>query len=67
MALSLVVQDVAVERGGLRVLDGLAFALAGGTALVVTGPNGAGKTTLLRAIAGYLPVLRGLGFTTGRR
>ncbi|MGI9422586.1 MAG: heme ABC exporter ATP-binding protein CcmA [Hyphomicrobiaceae bacterium] len=59
MALSLVVQDVAVERGGLRVLDGLAFALAGGTVLVVTGPNGAGKTTLLRAIAGYLPVLRG--------
>ena len=59
MQLSLVVQDIAVERSGTRVLDGQSFTVSAGTALVVTGPNGAGKTTLLRAIAGYLPLLRG--------
>ena len=36
------------------MLQGLSFAVQGGTCLQVTGVNGAGKTTLLRVLAGLL-------------
>jgi heme exporter protein A len=50
----LVAENLVLERGGRRVVDGLSFRLQSGTALVLTGPNGSGKSTLLRALAGYL-------------
>lgn len=53
------VTDLAVQRGGLPVLSGLALSLAAGRALVLRGPNGIGKTTLLRTIAGLQPPLEG--------
>jgi heme exporter protein A len=58
-ALRLRVDDLRVNRGGRRVLDGLSFSLESGEALLVTGHNGAGKSTLLRALAGLLPRVRG--------
>jgi heme exporter protein A len=51
--------DLTIERGGRRVIAGLSFKAAAGTALVITGPNGAGKTSLLRALAGFLPIEAG--------
>jgi len=51
--------DVGIERGGRRLLTGLAFSVAAGEALAVTGPNGAGKSSLLRAIAGLSPLAAG--------
>lgn len=48
----LVVRDLAVARGGLRVLEGVSFDLPRGRALILRGPNGLGKTTLLRCLAG---------------
>src|SRR5690606_32819848 len=55
----LTVADLAVARGGIALLEGVAFTLAPGRALILRGPNGIGKTTLLRVIAGLHPALRG--------
>ena len=51
--------DVAVARGGITVLEGVSFQLAAGNALILRGENGIGKTTLLRAIAGLQPTVNG--------
>ncbi len=59
MALTLSVTDLAAERGGRTVFDGLNFKLQGGEALSVVGRNGAGKSTLLRVLAGLLVPLSG--------
>lgn len=55
----LVADNVTVDRGGRRIISGLAFTVEAGEALILTGRNGAGKTTLLRAIAGFLPLAGG--------
>ena len=51
--------EVAVARGGITVLEGVSFQLAAGHALILRGENGIGKTTLLRAIAGLQPTVNG--------
>jgi heme exporter protein A len=55
----LTVADLAAERGGEPVFDGIGFQVRAGEALVVTGPNGAGKSTLLRVLAGLLQASKG--------
>lgn len=55
----LVAEELAGERGGEPIFEGIAFTLEAGEALLVTGPNGAGKSTLLRVIAGLLPSFAG--------
>lgn len=62
----LVVDGLAVERGGRRVISDLSFAVAAGEALLLTGPNGAGKTTLLKTIAGFLAPVAGRVTLTAR-
>jgi iron complex transport system ATP-binding protein len=49
-----VVAGVTVDRGGQRVLDGVALTARPGELVGLVGPNGAGKTTLLRTINGTL-------------
>ena len=56
---SLSARDLACERGGRLVFEGVSFSLSRGEALVLTGPNGAGKSSLLRQIAGLLEVAGG--------
>ena len=54
-----VVDNLAVARGGLTVLEGVSFRLSPGQALILRGPNGIGKTTLLRTLAGLQPRVAG--------
>ncbi len=51
---TLTAADLACDRGGRRVFDGVSFTLAPGEALQVEGPNGAGKSSLLRLLGGLL-------------
>ncbi|NHN58175.1 MULTISPECIES: ATP-binding cassette domain-containing protein [Halorussus] len=53
------IDDVAVELGGNRILDGVTTAIGGGQFVGLVGPNGAGKTTLLRTVHGALGPDRG--------
>lgn len=56
----LVADNLAGERGGEPVFDGVSFSLGNGECLIVTGENGSGKSTLLRVVAGLLPASHGV-------
>jgi ATPase subunit of ABC transporter with duplicated ATPase domains len=49
---ALLARDLARDRGGISVLDGVDVTVGPRTRLGVVGPNGVGKTTLLRLLAG---------------
>ena len=51
---------IAYRGGSAPVLDSLALDLAYGDIGCIVGASGCGKTTLLRAIAGFVPIERGL-------
>lgn len=57
--MTLIAEDVTVERGGRLALVAPDFRVERGEAALVAGPNGAGKSTLLRALAGLSPLKRG--------
>lgn len=57
--MQLVLNNLAVARGGVTVLQGLSLCLSPGQALILRGPNGSGKTTLLRTLAGLQPPASG--------
>lgn len=50
------VEDLVVDRGGRRVLDGLSLSIGAGTVTGLLGPSGSGKTTLMRTIVGVQQV-----------
>jgi ABC-2 type transport system ATP-binding protein len=53
------VEQLLVDRGGRRVLDGLSFQVPRGVVMGLLGPSGCGKTTLMRAIVGVQVVSGG--------
>ncbi len=59
ITVQLIAEDLTIDRGARRVIEGLSFAVKQGEALVLTGANGVGKTTLLRALAGFIQPFRG--------
>ena len=48
----LTANNVAIERGGRRLLSGLRLSVESGDIWQLVGANGVGKTSLLRALAG---------------
>ena len=61
------VENLAKSFGGLKVLEGVTFAVEPGEKLAMIGPNGAGKTTLLNVIGGQLPASGGDVFLDDHR
>ena len=59
-SMRLIAENLAGERGGEPVFQGVSFNLGEGEGLVVTGANGVGKSTLLRIVAGLLPASGGV-------
>ena len=57
--LPIVLEDVSVAAGNVRLLESVSLKLAAGPPTVLRGPNGAGKTTLLRLAMGLIPASRG--------
>jgi len=57
--MSLVVENLGVDFGGVAALGGVSFEVRPGTITSLIGPNGAGKTTAFNAITGYLRPTRG--------
>ena len=60
------VQNVVVELGGKRILDGVDLAVAAAETVALLGPSGSGKSTLLRAVAGLEPLTAGRVCFDGR-
>src|SRR5664279_816088 len=59
-------ENIAVEFGGFRAVDGLNLEVAKGELRCLIGPNGAGKTTALDVICGKVKPKAGLITLKGR-
>lgn len=53
------IENLAVDRGARRIVDGLSLTVDAGEAVVLVGPNGAGKTTVIRTVAGFIRAASG--------
>ncbi len=53
------VQDLGIDLGGRRILEGVDAVFSPGRFTGIVGPNGAGKSTLVRACLGLLPPATG--------
>ncbi|PJC72422.1 MAG: hypothetical protein CO013_09365 [Syntrophobacterales bacterium CG_4_8_14_3_um_filter_58_8] len=62
----LVLEDLSIDFGGLRAVDGVNLTIVQGERRVLMGPNGAGKTTLFNLISGIYPPSRGRIFYFGK-
>lgn len=64
--MSVVISELFVRRGNKLVVDGLSLTLAPGKITALLGPNGAGKSSLVLALAGVLPIEKGIVEIGGR-
>ncbi len=57
------VDDVTMQFGGVRALDGITLTVEKGQIYAIIGPNGAGKTSLINCISGrYIPTSGHISF-----
>ena len=54
------VENISVSYGSIRALDGVNLEARDGKFTVILGANGAGKTTVVKALAGLVPLQKGL-------
>jgi branched-chain amino acid transport system ATP-binding protein len=57
--MTLAIEDVSVDFGGIHALRDVSFELEAGSIVGLIGPNGAGKSTLLNCISGITGPTRG--------
>ncbi|WP_296716042.1 ABC transporter ATP-binding protein [Erythrobacter sp.] len=62
----LAAQNLSLDRGGVRVVDGVSAALQPGAITAIVGPNGAGKSSLLLGLAGLIDPVEGAVLLQGR-
>jgi branched-chain amino acid transport system ATP-binding protein len=55
----LIVEDLAINFGGISALAGVSFAVEPGQVLTIIGPNGAGKTTIFNLLSRIYEPTRG--------
>src|SRR5262247_989153 len=55
----LAAEDLAINFGGVRALDGVSFAVQPGEVFTIIGPNGAGKTTIFNLVSRIYDPARG--------
>jgi iron complex transport system ATP-binding protein len=60
------ISNLRIERGGVKILDGLSWRVERGQHWVILGANGSGKTSLLSALTGYLMPTGGEIFFLGK-
>ena len=53
MGAQLVVRDVSLHFGGVKVLEEVEFSVEADQILGLVGPNGAGKTSLFNCVSGH--------------
>ncbi|WP_157014388.1 ABC transporter ATP-binding protein [Mesorhizobium xinjiangense] len=63
---SVIVKDLSLNFGAVKVLNSLNLAIEQGEFLVLLGPSGCGKSTLLNCVAGLLDVSAGQIFINGK-
>ncbi|MFT4671338.1 MAG: iron(III) transport system ATP-binding protein [Pseudohongiellaceae bacterium] len=56
----LTVSNLSVKYGAIRVVDNLSLSLGENEILMLVGPTGCGKTTVLHALAGLVPIEKGV-------
>ena len=59
-------ENLSLERGGAKVLDGVSAQLEPGQLTAICGPNGAGKSSLWMALAGLLTLSHGAAMLNGQ-
>lgn len=63
---SLEIRDLAVQIGGLVILERMSLSVPKGKIVSLIGPNGAGKTTAFNIITGYMKPTAGAVFFEGQ-
>ena len=58
--------NLEINFGGIKALDGVSFAVEQGQVFTIIGPNGAGKTTLFNVLNGLLPADEGSALLSGQ-